>query len=944
MRLPRTSLLSRLAGTDGPPVVLLEAPPGYGKSWLARRAAGPDVLRLRGGSAPLGAAGWADETVLLDDAHLLCALDLARVAERIEDASGGARLIVAGRVLADVLHEATHLVDGLIIDADALAIDPDEVAAELPGASLTLARRIVEAADGCVRVIATSLDQSRRDPGTDPVALASRMVRVAAEAALQHLTPREHAVVALLARTPGIDQHLLDKLAGDGFVDRAVAAGVPLRRQLTGALDVAWASAFRAASIDPETAAALADELLERGRALEAVGLLLDAGDVERATAMVLTLSESITDTVEPRQMLSLLARLGPIAEREPALLLLRASATRSLGRVDEAVADIDKAVVMATSAPPPLRRRVSIESARARLTEGRREDAERIAERTLLELGDGEDRTYARAHEVLAECAATSDARDDLQRAAEHHRVAAAAWEGCGEFARARACRRDLALSVLSPLGRYDEALAQVGHLLGTADLSDTERSWTLVVEAFVLFNANRLESAESRFMRLADLGYLHDNPRLIAVAAWGRALVESRRGDLPGTLRWIGSAENTALGVADDVLGVPFLCDMATVLGGLGELELATSYLDRANERHPVFPGQVASTAFVLEARKGHVEDLEQGLAHTLPASRWRVKLVAAAAMARQGDLETARRLSEEAGRELMALGFSDAASLGEGKAQLELQVALQRAGTGNAGESATSARPSATQEDRRLVVIGEPISIHEGGVVTMIPPGNPQRLVGVLVANGGSVTIDQISDALWPGDEVDVSRTRLRNVLLRLRRVVGDIVVRTGSGLRLAPGLACDLHTFERLATDALSAVRADPELAGELAQRAVAAGDGPLFVDFEYEEWAITARRASDQQMITLLDLLSVQAEDAGDLPVAQALAERALRLDRYTDSRYVRLAELLTLQNRVAAAMAVLDDAAAVAREIGDQPAGATKRRRDELLRRTATGL
>ena len=49
------------------------------------------------------------------------------------------------------------------------------------------------------------------------------------------------------------------------------------------------------------------------------------------------------------------------------------------------------------------------------------------------------------------------------------------------------------------------------------------------------------------------------------------------------------------------------------------------------------------------------------------------------------------------------------------------------------------------------------------------------------------------------------------------------------------------------------------------------------------------------------MIGLLDLLSVQAEDAGDLPRAQALAERALRLDRYTDSRYVRLAELLTLQ-------------------------------------------
>ena len=410
---------------------------------------------------------------------------------------------------------------------------------------------------------------------------------------LQHLTPREHAVVALLARTPGIDPHLLDKLAGDGFVERAVAAGVPLRRQVTGALDLAAASAFRAAPIDAETAGALAAELLERGRALEAVGLLLDAGDVERATAMVLTLSESITDTVEPRQMLSLLARLGP--RRRP-----RAGAAAA-ARIGDPVARTRRrsgrrhrpgghdGQVLGTAAAAPGEHRVGPRPARRGPPRARPSGSPSA---TLLELGDGEDRTYARVHEVLAECAATSDARDDLQRAAEHYRVAAAAWEGCGEFARARACRRDLALSVLSPLGRYDEALAQVGQLLGTADLSDAERSWTLMVEGFVLFNANRLEIAESRFMRLADLGYVHDNPRLIAVAAWGRALVASRRGDLAATLRWIGSAENTALGVADDVLGVPFLCDMATVLGGLGELELATSYLDRATERQPGVP----------------------------------------------------------------------------------------------------------------------------------------------------------------------------------------------------------------------------------------------------------------------------------------------------------------------------------------------------------------
>jgi len=44
-----------------------------------------------------------------------------------------------------------------------------------------------------------------------------------------------------------------------------------------------------------------------------------------------------------------------------------------------------------------------------------------------------------------------------------------------------------------------------------------------------------------------------------------------------------------------------------------------------------------------------------------------------------------------------------------------------------------------------------------------------------------------------------------------------------------------------------------------------------------------------------------------------------------------------------MQDRMAAAMAVLEDAAAVAREIGDGTSEATKNRRDELLRRAASG-
>ena len=284
----------------------------------------------------------------------------------------------------------------------------------------------------------------------DPIAVVSRMVRVASAAALQQLGTREQAVVALLARAPGIDRHLLDKLGGAGFVDRAIAAGIPLRRQVTGALDLASASAFRSGPVDPETASQLAASCSSAVGRWRPSGCSSTPASTTGRRGMMMGLSESITDTVEPRQMLSLLARLGPTTDRQPALLLLRASATEALGRVDEAGrrhrpgrGDGRRR----RAGPAPAR---GIESARARLAHGRRDEAARIAEQTLAELGDGESRTYARAHEVLAECAATSDAREDLQRAAESYRVAAAAWESCGEFARARGCRRDLAMGVL--------------------------------------------------------------------------------------------------------------------------------------------------------------------------------------------------------------------------------------------------------------------------------------------------------------------------------------------------------------------------------------------------------------------------------------------------------------------------------------------------------------
>ena len=119
------------------------------------------------------------------------------------------------------------------------------------------------------------------------------------------------------------------------------------------------------------------------------------------------------------------------------------------------------------------------------------------LASSGLRDIGPGEDHTFARAHEVLALATAASETRDDLQLAAESFRVAAAAWEACGERAMARFCRCDLAMAVLDPLGRFDEALAVIGQVLAVAGLNDAERSWLLFCEGFALLEANRLGDA---------------------------------------------------------------------------------------------------------------------------------------------------------------------------------------------------------------------------------------------------------------------------------------------------------------------------------------------------------------------------------------------------------------------------------------------------------------
>ncbi len=212
--------------------------------------------------------------------------------------------------------------------------------------------------------------------------------------ALQLLDANDAGLVSLLTRAPGLDVALLGRLGGPGFLDRVLAAGVLVRRQAAGGIDLVAANAFPTITVDPALSGRLAAALIERGRHIEAIGLLIDGGAHERAARTLMDLPESVTRFVEPRALLALLARLGTVTEREPALLLLRAAASAQIGRVDLTGADIDRALELATSVDPPMRRRISVEAAEWLLLQGRRDEAVATVQEAISQLGPGEDRT----------------------------------------------------------------------------------------------------------------------------------------------------------------------------------------------------------------------------------------------------------------------------------------------------------------------------------------------------------------------------------------------------------------------------------------------------------------------------------------------------------------------------------------------------------------------
>ncbi len=251
----------------------------------------------------------------------------------------------------------------------------------------------------------------------------------------------------------------------------------------------------------------------------------------------------------------------------------------------------------------------------------------------------------------------------------------------------------------------------------------------------------------------------------------------------------------------------------------------------------------------------------------------------------------------------------------------------------------------RRGAAMEPADAVVRASTVSMGEPGGLTVEPwasvktlghfevrrGGRPVHLapqvalvVKLVVAAGQAVHVEQAMETLWPEVDPERGRRRLRNVLARLHRAAGPIVVRAGHELVVAPGVTLDTQRFEAEARQAVIALTSgsDGPAARSQARAATRLYSGDFLAEERYEPWATGTRERLRRFRLRLLDAWATAAAAEGEQAEAEACLRVGIESDPTDDGRYLSLARLLAASGRPAAAAAVLSRAQAVAEELG----------------------
>jgi tetratricopeptide (TPR) repeat protein len=655
---------------------------------------------------------------------------------------------------------------------------------------------------------------------------------------------------------PLLDRDLLTQITGeDGFLERALAWGLPMTRTeggwwvLPDPVREHLAALGRPGPLVRRTAAAYYERHGAFGTALQ---MLLGAGDVEAAAALLDEADPWVIDTVDALELLSVLDAIpGAVLDRFPRALLsvarccagswMTAHGTRLMARLD---------AMLSEDGAPELRRALDVELLVQAVNRGDGCQAEVGARRVLAGAGAGERLTRARALTVIGQ--ALCQRRDDqgrldtaaLGEAAEYLGRASEIQLGLGNRPAAATITIFWALWVELVLGRPQSALRVLNKGLALAAEHPRRFVQILWCRAHVLTELGRQADVGADLDEVVRIAGELGDRWIVPYVAWERMSGASLRGDAEATLRHAREAQAEAgTGYWWKVDGAEFLADAADCLDRVGCTPLATEYLERARVEPQRAEPQIAMAECALLARHGDPELAETALVAaprhgTAPREQWRLTLFQAYAAYRRGD---------PGGGALAARAFEQAAALGQPHLPLLRERELTESLLALAVETRLPAARALEHSSlpMAVAVLGR-FELTCGGRMVALGAGQEARLLKLVAVNGGEVHVEQAIEALWPEVKPGAGRNRLRTVLNRLRQAAKEVVSRHGERLVLEAEVRLDLAQFTSEAREAQALRVHDLTAALAMARSAIARYRGPLLPHDLYEEWA-EARR-------------------------------------------------------------------------------------------------
>lgn len=646
------------------------------------------------------------------------------------------------------------------------------------------------------------------------------------------------------------------------------------------------------------------------GGGLTAARQSVDAGRHDEAAQRLASLPPQLMPDLDPHQLGGVVAALDDgIVRRHPRVLVALADAYALSGHTEQYVATLERARVAVADRAEDDAARLDVVAAELAMRAAVSDDDTTAEEsRTLLARPDLPPMARARVEAALGRALATRRRPQALRTAGQHLRGAAQQFEQLGASGQATTAHLLRAIVSSWPLGHFDTAADDLQRALDATGGRLRARVAVLPFLAFVLIDAGRYREAEAALSELRVAAREVGDERGAAYARWAMARMASQRGDAAGTLAACRTVSRASVTV-DTGGGAFFHADAAQLLARAGHHGEARQFLGEARRLDPGGTPLVATAELAVAVHVGDLDDawaalqrLDEG-ERVEPRDRWRVTLLHAHAARRAGDPQATA---------LAAAAFEEAAQLGRPDLPLVREPALAADLLPLAVQTSPEAAQLAGPADVQLRTMGavEVVEAEEHRPVT----GRPAELLTFLALHGPVQPAEAAIEALWPDCHPDRGRQRLRTVLARTRRDVGDVIERVDSTLRLRPHVEVDVHEFERLSGRALNGAEGADRVAD--ARAALALHHDLVAPGLNHLDWVMGPRVRLRERALALRDWLADRAEEQdqpGDA-VRELLA--AIDLDPVGEHRYLRAARVLAAQGHRARALELLDRACA----------------------------